>query len=536
MPINYESETLWPPAECADAQPLYREWLTWWRGKPEELQTFYQGRSLMSDPFAPPSRRPGGIVGVWNRMWYGRGSVGGVTRLHVPAARDVSAISAALLFADPPALVVPKETRSGSGLLVAADPAQERLDDVLESAGVYSLLHEAAAMDSAAGGVYVRLSADTTRADVPIGEAILPDRAVPEWYGPFLTAVTFWRQVGPERGPVVRHLERHEMVRGVCVITHAVFEGSPAKLGRRQSLADYAETEYFAGLVDAEGQVAVGTSKLDVVYVPNMRPNPLLRGSPLGISDYSGAEGEMDALDETMASLIRDIRLGKGRLIVPKAYVRRGAAGEGGAFDAEQEIFTTVHANPGDQTSNQLAMTSAQFQIRVDQHLGTAAELWRVILKNAGLDGTENDATVGPETATKTNDKASRKRGTRAVKTRYWTPALQQIGLVLLELSALYFGGPPARPVKIEWPDAAAPDMETLARTVQLFDAAGAVSTQTKVEMVHPDWDEERVAAEVLRISGDAPEPPDQFDPGAGEPVDAQPVDEGVDNAPQDRA
>jgi hypothetical protein len=39
--------------------------------------------------------------------------------------------------------------------------------------------------------------------------------------------------------------------------------------------------------------------------------------APLGRSDFSGLEISLDTLDEAHASWMRDIRLGKARLIVP---------------------------------------------------------------------------------------------------------------------------------------------------------------------------------------------------------------------------
>lgn len=500
MPISYGPDQQWPPPDVQQATPYYEEWLTWWRGVPGDLSKFYMRHSETN--FRPPPSERGGIGG-WlarqgNSLWWGRQSLTpGPTRLHVPAAADVSSYSASLLFADPPTLSVPESTQ-----------AQERLETIIEDAGIDALLHEAAEKGSAAGGVYVRLSANADVADVPIAEAILPDVAVPEFYGPFLTAVTFWWRI-EERGAPVRHLERHEMINGKCYVEHAVYEGSTDRLGRRVALADYPATARFAELVDDDGRIEIGTTKLDVVYVPNIRPHKLIPDTQLGRSDYAGAEGSMDALDETWSSWMRDIRLGKGRAFVPRGYVKRGEAGGGGLFDPEQEVFSQVLANPGEAQSGQLAITVAQFAIRVDEHERTARNLTKVIFRNGGYDGNEGESENTPETATGVNDRSSRKRGTRAVKMRYWTPALRQIGWVLLELSAIIWRTPPAAPVVVEWPDASAPDMETLARTLQLLDAAGAISTQTKVEMLHPDWEQPKIDAEIERIDAGAAPPED---------------------------
>lgn len=543
MPLDYGPAMAWPPADVAEAAPLYREWLTWYRGDVRELQNFYANFSTAGNMRVRPSQMAGGVVGMLGRGLWGRPvNQSGQVRQHVPVARDVAALSAALIFAEPPAFNLP-DAPSG-------DPSQAALDAVLEDDGVYASLHEAAELGAAAGGVYLRASANVALADGPIVEAILPDQAIPDFYGPWLQAVTFWRIISErDKTPIVRHLERHEMTPGtparpgVCVVYHAVFEGATDRLGRRMSLADYPDTERFAGLVDDQGRIVIGTSKLDVIYVPDMLPNPMLPGGRLGRSAFDGATTQMDQMDETWSSWMRDIRLGKGRLVVPRQYTRRLGDGEGSYFDPEQEVFQAVNANLGASDSPTLQISIAQFAIRVTEHQQTAAELWRIILKNAGLNGNEENSEDSPgQTATGVNDKASRKRSTRSVKIRYWTPQLRRLSLVLQELQKLYwpgsFPGVP-RPADIEWPDASAPDAETLARTVQLLDAAGALSQQTKIEMVHPEWSGDQVDAEVERIKADAPAPPDPADPNAdpfGAPADAQPVDEPVDSPDENPA
>lgn len=520
MPIEYAADTAWPPADVELASPYYREWLAWWRNDTDELSKIYT-------TVVAPSLRRQGVRGLMTRFWSGV-STSNPRRLHVPAASDVSAISAGLLFADPPTLAIP----DGAGT-----PAQDRLDEILNEAGIYAMLHEAAEKGSAAGGVYLRASVNVELADMPIGEALLPDCAIPEFYGPFLVAVTFYRVLSGDRSPVVRHLERHEMRGDRCVIEHAVFEGTATRLGKRASLADHPETMPFAVLVDDDSLIDVGTSVLDVVYVPNIKPHydPLL--GHLGRSDYAGAELELDALDKAWTSWMRDLDLGQARLIVPRQYVRRPTnEGDGGIFDAQQEIFTQVNAQLGNSESGQLSITQTQFAIRVEEHQRTTQELWRIILQRAGLDGNENRSEDSPaETATSVNSRAGRKRGTRAVKTRAWTPALRRFARVLQELDALYYGGRAVTaPVDVEWPDASAPDIETLARTIQLLDAAGAVSTRTKVTMLHPEWDDDQVSEEIAEIAGEAPPAPDTIDPAdpGAPPADSQVVDEGVDNAP----
>jgi hypothetical protein len=548
VPITYGPSTAWPPRDVKELVPIWHEWSAWYRGNSTELAELYtdRGPTYMGGYGAPPSQRQGGMVGWLNRLFWGRQSVTGSTKVHVPAAADVARLSAAMLFAEPPTLAVP-EAASGKGP-TKSNPTQDRLDTILQDAGVYAALHAAADRASGYGGVYLRASANVNLADMPIVEAILPDTAVPEFYGPFLVSVLFFTRLTGKResGPVYRHLELHEMqgagARRRCVVYHQLRQGTDDKLGKVVPLQDRPETERFAALVDADGMIDIGTTMLDVVYVPNMQP---MSGhiTPQGRSDYDAVLPQMDSLDETWTSWMRDIRIGKGRLVVPRGYVRRQLSdGDGGAFDLEQEVYSAVNAQPGNAESSQLAITISQFAIRVAEHKGTADELWKVIYKGAGLDGTEQGSENAPaETATGVNAKAGRKRSTRAVKIGYWSPQLRRLASVILQLDLIAFrtaGLLPGVPVEIEWPDAAAPDPESLARTIQLLDAARAISQRTKVEMLHPDWDTDQVEVEILEIESGSVAVEDPADPNAvddteGEP-DAQPVDNPVDNGEGD--
>jgi hypothetical protein len=55
------------------------------------------------------------------------------------------------------------------------------------------------------------------------------------------------------------------------------------------------------------------------------------------------------------------------------------------------------------------------------------------------------------------------------------------------------------------------PDPESLARTVETLNRAMAVSTEVKVKMLHPDWTEEDIKAEISRVQAETgmsvPEP-----------------------------
>lgn len=520
MPINY-GNVPWPPPECDAARPFYQEWGAWYRGDMEQLAYVY---GAQSDPVSAGffgsdtgNGRWPGARRLLSNFWHGRTPTPGQTtsRLHIPAARDVSRLSSGMLYAEPPAFTIPDgdSERADGDAIVVENPGQDRLEDILDEGGVYSVLREQAEQGSAYGGMFVRTSVDIEVSDMPIVDALIPDNAIPTWRRGVLVAVTFWRQVHTEGQKVWRHLELHEVVGGVGYVEHALYLGDASKLGEKVPLEDGDdECQYLATLVDGYNRLVTGCSVLDVVYMPNVRPHPMIRNTALGCSDYFGATSAMDALDETWSSWMRDIRLAKGRMVVPRAYLQSGGAGRGASFDLEQEVFTGIEMMGGKDQGMQLSQV--QFAIRVEEHERTANGCWRTIAQAAGLsrDAFGEQEGGGDRTAKEVGKSGERSTATRLEKQGYQTPGLRRLGFILQELDTAHLGGKyTPLPVQIEWHDQATVEPESQARTLQLLDAAKAVSTRTKVQMLHPDWIESDIDREVIEIEGAPVEDPTTF-------------------------
>ncbi|MCX4672396.1 phage capsid protein [Streptomyces sp. NBC_01381] len=86
----------------------------------------------------------------------------------------------------------------------------------------------------------------------------------------------------------------------------------------------------------------------------------------------------------------------------------------------------------------------------------------------------------------------------------------------MLQLDAVHFGRriKPERP-RVEFGDGVAESEQSTATTLDLLARAGAVSTSTKVKILHPDWDDTAVQAEVSAIltetGAGAPDPVGSF-------------------------
>jgi A118 family predicted phage portal protein len=492
----------WPPVPLDHVFDRLRIWSAWYGGDLDELASVYGGQTGMGDQtrtgfFA--SQQGGFKAGVRNALqrWFHGAPTPPTeqrTKLHVPIAGDIAATSADLLFSEPPHASVEDET------------TQKRLDELIDD-GIHAALLEGAEVGAALGGVYMRVCWDEAISDRPWLAPVHADAAVPEFTYGKMTAVTFWRVLADDGKTVIRHLERHEK----GAILHGVYAGDRDTLGRRIALTDMPETAALAEAITSQGDVIeTGVDQLTAVYIPNMRPNRLWRTTPaaayLGRSDYSGAEPFMDALDEVYSSLMRDIRLAKARLIVPEIYLESQGRGKSSVFQSEQEIFSPVNTMGDPQ---RLEITPAQFAIRVDEHLKTAQELTTKIVGAAGYsaqsfgvgDGMGN---ARPITATEISARERRSFITRDRKIVYWRPGLQQIIEVLLAIDASVFnsGVTPERP-DLEFGSGVSEDPSTVAQTAQLLDAAQAASTDTKVRMVHPEWDDDQVAEEIAKIRDD---------------------------------
>jgi A118 family predicted phage portal protein len=462
-------------------------WDAWWSGDPDRLEALYGGGSG-TGPDPKRYQYAGGVVGRIARWWWGTPTGPGErrTKMHVPIAGDLCGGSADLLFSEPPKLTVDDDT------------TQRRLDELVDD-GMLATLQTAAEIGAALGGVYLRPVYDQDVADRPWIVAEHADRAVPEFTWGRLSAVTFYKTVREQDGQVWRWLQRHEP----GAILHGLYQGTRDKLGRPVPLEDSDETAAFASLVSEDGVIETGYDKLDVVYIPNQasrrwRCRPRLQD--LGRSDLDGVEPLMDALDETYSSWMRDIRLGKGRIIVPNAYLQTNGPGRGASWNPDQEAFAGLEMLARGDSGTQL--TVAQFAIRVNEHQATAEDLVTQILRSAGYSGQTfgigGDVAV---TATEVTARERRSMTTRGRKILRWRPALAHLTEALLAVDQYVYGGAvqPQRP-SVEFEDSVQEDPLSLANTADVLRRAQAASTDTLVRMAHPEWDDKQVRAEVVRI------------------------------------
>jgi A118 family predicted phage portal protein len=448
------------------------------------------------------------------RFWWGR-PTGDLTQVHdqthVPLAADMARTSADLLFSDPPTFTVKDQA------------TQKRIDEAVGDR-TYATLAGAAEAGAALGGVYLRVAWDQDVDDAAFLTVVNADVACPEFSWGRLRAVTFWHVIKDNGSTVLRHLERHELDgNGIGLIQHGLYQGTPTHLGRVIPLAEHPATEGLAGGIDSEGYITSGrTPGLNVVYIPNCEPSvaKAFMGLPAaagwGSSDLDGVEPMLDNLDEIYSSWMRDIRLGKARILLARYMLDDLGAGMGAAFDADREIFSPLKmaaAEEGD-----APITTVQFGIRFAEHQASADEWTAKIIRSAGYSlQTFGEAGDVAMTATEVTAKESRSLGTRDRKIRAWRPALVQSMGKLLSVDASVFGkGVNLDELAVAFTDGSQDSPLALAQTALALFTAQAASTHTLVAMTHPDWDDTKVKAEVALIVGEQPAPaPDPFAIGA---------------------
>jgi len=473
-----ENGSAYPPENHKHIFRVYQEHNAWHTGDPAVLRKVYAD--------VPQDYRPRRYM-FWTRK--------GATelqidrhQLHVPLAGDIAQTSADLLFSEPPKFIIEDTDFSDSDKI----NTQDWFDDLIRKCGLKNKLLEAGEISSALGGVFLRLVWNTEFMKNPTIQVVSPDRAIATFmYGQLVAVGYVTEYESPDGQNFYRHIEHHED----GYIHHALYEGTKSNIGIRVSLDRLEET---ADLLD---EIKLPFDSLASVYVPNQRPLRRLKGYEYGRSDYDGIEGLFDAIDEAYTSWMRDVRLGKSRIIVPTEYLERRGRGRGASFDIDAEVFTGLEIDPNNENKG---IQPVQFEIRHEQHKTTVMELIDRAVTAAGYSpqsfGINIEGRAESGTALKLRERKS--FTTQGKKQRYWTQPLEEIleKLQILDVELFSKQYKPIRP-RIEWQDAVQQDVRESATVIESLHRAQAASLETKVKLLNPELSEEEVAEEVLRIA-----------------------------------
>lgn len=554
MPMPISGETF-PTPDWELAFDQYASNDAWYSGNQSKIQKVTQAQaggggardrgdnSATHYNRSDGTRRSGGIRGFLGRFFNGRivEPTENRTRIHAPVAENLATLSADLLTAEPPMFRI----IGGDGEAIKGK-VQERLDAIANSPDHARTMSHAAELTAGLGATVLTVQWDPSTTDRPWMQAAPCDAAIPEFIGNRLTAVNLYTlhldQTDPMRlaDEVYLHIERHEP----GSIIHALFRVKLFEanawgyetLGDLVPLDTHASTAHIpeipgskAGPVEGMVTLPTGIDRLTAAWWRNVPTKIFRKTLPfLGRADFEGIEQLLDAVDEVWSSWMIDIKIARGRLIVPETMLDLAGPGLGGSFDDAREILTPLAYL--DLGAEQGRISAQQFSIRAEEHARSLLGLTREITQFAGYslssygEQSQGGQGGGGITATEVTDRTTMTERTRDKKFRYFAEAMQPLTLAMLDLDRVHYRGggevPKGSTLDITITELSQMDPEKEARMIQYLRAAQAASTETLVRMQHPEWDNTQIRREVITIQSESGLGVDEADPGKEGRVD----------------
>lgn len=474
----------WPPMDLIYHK--MQEHSVWYSGSPEAIANFYSlavNNEFIERPFDVHKET------FWGRQIKNQGE----TFVHVPIANDIAETSSNLIFGESPIIRI--------GDVKKDKEAQKTLEKMLSGNNFHSKIIEAAESCAAIGGIYIAIAWDKELSEYPIPIIWQADYAIPTFKYGILFDVTFWSTIKEENEKRWRLLEKYEK----GSITYKLYLGRADKLGKEVDLKSIEET---ADLVDI-----TLPDILPVAYIPNVLPNRLSRMSYHGRSDLLGIEGMMDALDEIYSMWCREITIAQARVLMPESYLRN-LDGTKGRFNPDTMIYVGLDVDP---VSDNKTITPQQFEIRANEFEKSALNYIERIVVSAGYSPQSFGLSIQgrAESGLALQLRERKSFSTKSKKEKYWDTALKHLMKCMMMIYKTQLGGKidPELEVSVSFSDGIMNDFSEISDAVVKISNAIAASVDTKVRMLHPDWDETQIEAEVKLIMEEnnigAVEPPD---------------------------
>jgi len=481
----FSEGSTFPPEEWAYWYDKYAEWASWYSGDSDELLKYY-------------SCKLSNLNIESNMFWAKLDIQERADAIHFPIAGDIAGMSSNLLFSEAPRFGYEKDNKAG-----------ERIDAFMTENGFLNILLETSELTASLSGAFLKLDVDKRLSELPLLSVITPNNAFPTFLRGRLWEILFYREVKSDKSNIYRLFENRKRTStgDGYMVEYRLYRGSEGKLGHVVDLNSIDET----ASLNLQDTIHTKVNGLGVVYIPNMRPNKLVPGSSLGINDYQGCISLMDSLDFAWTSWVRDIELGMGQIFVDEEILRRE---ETSAYGAEKSILNSfskfqkcfMKLNLGSYRmagSNTKPIDIVQFEMRVDEHMASCDYMCKQIINMAGysLSTFGFDEGGRSESGTALRIRERKSWLTREKKSRYWQPVIMDLLLQMQQLDNsvnTIFYDPEI--VTVEMEDSIAVDAKEQSETVRNLEQAKAISTLTKVKLLHPDWDEKAINEEVDKI------------------------------------
>jgi hypothetical protein len=500
----------WPPPGHWGLRTYWQSHRAHWSGDLKALKAY------------TPATAPGGY---WARM----AAKPNERQVHVPIAADIARTAADLVAGDTPHIdwedqqvEATEPVEDEEAPKPKKSPVQETWDAIAQRIGFANKLLEGVETGSAISGWYLKPAWDDRLGKRPLLTVVPADQALPTFLFGELLSVTFVTELAPpanwlqrrESTQVWRWLEHHEPGQ----IRHELWLGTKERVGNLRPLADHPMTKGFQAVIPTS-DIKPG---LLVEFVPNDLPNPLDATVPTGRSDLQGLETLLDALDEAMASWMRDIELAKARILVSDEMLTPVSKSGGGffsgiagalgkstttpakAFDVDAKVFVPLNMPVEDGDGKPAPIQLIQPLIRFEEHERTVLQLIEQIISRAGYAPQSFGMHVeGQLSGTAMRRRAEKSYRTRDRKRRYLRPALESIAYTLMLLNKVLNPDAP-KPDKVPtlvWREADQADPLEMAQVIELLTRARAASREVRVRQAHPEWDDTQVREEVARLA-----------------------------------
>jgi len=487
-----KQNSIFPPEDCF--YDKFREWGVWYSGEREYLLNYYEKCTIL--PMTEKSI-------FWAKIESSERN----NMIHLPVAGDIAGMSSNLLFSETPRIVYNQESQWG-----------DIITQIRTENGFENYLLEGAEICAAFGGVLLKIDIDTILSDMPILSHLTPLKFYPTFLRGRLWEVLMWREVRIDKNKdkVWRLFEnRKRSIDGKnLIIEFKLFEGKFDNVGKEIDINSINETKEL-NLESIEIKNIYG---LGAVYVPNIKPNKLAPGSPIGINDFNSSISLMDSLDATYSSWMNDIELGRGQIFIDEELLKRDNALDGtntsdiyqdDSFSKFQRCFLKLNlSNYKMGGDNIKPIDINQFAIRTEDHMKTCGNLLSNIVNMCGYSpntfGIDTDGNGRAESGTALRIRERKTFLTREKKSRYWQNAIIEI---LSQSARMYFSSinksieVNKSEISVELEDSIITDSKELSETIRNLDTAKAVSTYMKVKMLHPDWTEKDIEEEISRIT-----------------------------------
>lgn len=395
----------------------------------------------------------------------------------VPLARDMSRLSAQLLFSEEPRFTGEKKEK-------------ERTELIRRNMLALHLLEAGEKVSHEGYGCLRVFRDDASLKDMPIIEYVSGDQFIPDLrHGRFLVGgtVIIERAIGGVSNDVYRLLETHEAGK----VHRALFFGTSLTLGREVAMNALRE---FEGLKTEEDTIRDHSTLV------------LWQNVPGGHSDLDALDGLLEAVNES-ASYGRE----KVRKSVPIVFADPSLADSSGKYDTSGVLFNRKggHENVatplGDEAKN--LTETVQPGLEADSHIAMAEHFVNLTLEMAGYSratwGRDQGGSADSGKALKI--RMIRTLMTRAGKDRMATSAIARAIAVALAWQS--GGNPDDLEPEIILGDGLPLDEVEQAQTLSFLAQSESISIERRVRELMPTAPEEDIQAEIERIEKDTAGP-----------------------------